>query len=378
LEHCITTKTAFEVTHLEQYKFYHLPSSDEARLQSRPTPAMQDSHQSPTAYKVLLKPAMIATLALGLLWYAFKGINFSDIWNYTKNLKPLPVLMIFISGVFGNFLRSYRWTLLLSPLKSASEAKISQFNTFYSVSIGYAVNVFAPRGGEVARLLSICKSEKLPWAGVLPTVLIDRLLDVAILLAIFGVTLLILPPDLLHAMPWLQTGGSVLLLIVSIGLALLPRAGTIFSKMLNSTVLQKLLSKNLRTKFCQLTADFDQGTQSLKNITVYPKVALISIGIWFTYWLNFYLMSQAFGLDDIIDAAKCLIIFSIGSIGSLIPTPSSVGGFHLLVKEAAVITVKLDPTQAIAYATVLHFVSMIVVSLIPALALWLYKRYSYK
>ena len=73
-----------------------------------------------------------------------------------------------------------------------------------------------------------------------------------------------------------------------------------------------------------------------------------------------------------------LIIFAIGSIGSLIPTPSSAGGFHLLVKEAAVMTAKLNPAHAIAFATVLHFVTIIVVSLLPALVLWLYKRYRHK
>ncbi|MBK7502866.1 MAG: flippase-like domain-containing protein [Polaromonas sp.] len=189
---------------------------------------MQESHQTPPAYKGLLKQALILTLALGLLWYAFKGIDLNDIWNYAKNLKPFPVFLVIVSGVFGNFLRSYRWTLLLRPLKAESEPNISQFNSFYAVAIGYAVNVFAPRGGEVARLLSICKSEKLPWAGVLPTLLIDRLLDVAFLLAVFGLTLLILPPALLNAMPWLQSGGLVLLIVVIVGLVAMPFTGTIF------------------------------------------------------------------------------------------------------------------------------------------------------
>ena len=339
---------------------------------------MQESHQTPPAYKGLLKQALILALALGLLWYAFKGIDLNDIWNYAKNLKPFPVFLVVVSGVFGNFLRSYRWTLLLRPLKSESEPKISQFNSFYAVAIGYAVNVFAPRGGEVARLLSICKSEKLPWAGVLPTLLIDRLLDVAFLLAVFGLTLLILPPALLNAMPWLQSGGLVLLIVVIVGLVAMPFTGTIFSRLLKISAFQRILSENSRTKLFQLADQFNQGTLSLKNIAILPLVTLVSIFIWFTYWLNFYLMILAFGLEDVIDAAQCLIIFAIGSIGSLIPTPSSAGGFHLLVKEAAVMTAKLNPAQAIAFATVLHFVTIIVVSLLPALVLWLYKRYPIK
>jgi hypothetical protein len=158
----------------------------------------------------------------------------------------------------------------------------------------------------------------------------------------------------------------------------MPFTGTIFSRLLKISAFQRILSENSRTKLFQLADQFNQGTLSLKNIAILPLVTLVSIFIWFTYWLNFYLMILAFGLEDVIDAAQCLIIFAIGSIGSLIPTPSSAGGFHLLVKEAAVMTAKLNPAQAIAFATVLHFVTIIVVSLLPALVLWLYKRYRHK
>ncbi|MEI2813563.1 MAG: lysylphosphatidylglycerol synthase domain-containing protein [Burkholderiaceae bacterium] len=107
------------------------------------------------------------------------------------------------------------------------------------------MNVFAPRGGEVARLLSICKSEKLPWAGVLPTLLIDRLLDVAFLLAVFGLTLLILPPALLNAMPWLQSGGLVLLIVVIVGLGCVAFYRHYFYKALENLCIPKDFERKL-------------------------------------------------------------------------------------------------------------------------------------
>ncbi|MEO6293715.1 MAG: lysylphosphatidylglycerol synthase transmembrane domain-containing protein, partial [Burkholderiaceae bacterium] len=137
--------------------------------------------------KNFAKQLLIAVLALGLLWFAFRGTDLNELWRYSQTVKPLPVILMVLVGIFGNFLRAYRWTILLRPL---SATPVSQFNSFYAVSMGYAVNIAVPRGGEIVRLLSICKSEKLPWAGVLPTMLIDRLLDVAFLVALFGVTLL--------------------------------------------------------------------------------------------------------------------------------------------------------------------------------------------
>ena len=336
---------------------------------------MQEPVDTTTPPKNFAKQLLISLLALGLLWFAFKGTDLHELWHYAQTVKPLPVICMVLIGIFSNFLRSYRWTILLRPLAAKP---VSQFNSFYAVSMGYAVNIAVPRGGEIVRLLSICKSEKLPWAGVLPTMLIDRLLDVAFLVALFGVTLLVLPADLLAAMPWLKPGGLLLLAGVMAGLVSLPYADTLLKKMLSLSMFSRILPDkpgSTRSKLMALTEQFNTGTQALKSIALYPYIALLSAAIWFTYWLNFYLMVFGFGLEDAIDAVHCLIIFTIGSVGSLIPTPSSAGGFHVLVKEATMMTAHISPSQALAFATVLHFIIMILVSVIPAALLFIYTRF---
>jgi glycosyltransferase 2 family protein len=325
--------------------------------------------------KNVVSQVLISALALLLLWLSFRGTDLQELWRFSQNVKPLPVLVMVLVGIFGNFLRSYRWTILLRPL---SATPVSQFNSFYAVSMGYVVNIAVPRGGEIVRLVSICKSEKLPWAGVLPTMLIDRMLDVAFLVALFGATLLILPADLLAAMPWLKPGGLLLLVGVVVGLAVLPFTDRLLKKILGFKLFASVLPAHLHNKLVTLAAQFDAGTQALKSIALYPYIALLSAAIWFTYWFNFYLMVFGFGLEDAIDAAECLIIFTIGSVGSLIPTPSSAGGFHLLVKEATIMTAHISPSQALAFAAVLHFIIMILVSVIPAALLFVYKRFADK
>ena len=323
----------------------------------------------------LFKQVLASAFAIFLLWFAFKGTNLKELWHYSQNVKPIPVILMLITGILGNLLRSYRWTILLRPL---SDKKISQFNSFYAVNLGYAVNIAIPRGGEVVRLLSICKTENLPWAGVLSTMLIDRMLDIALLVALFGATLTILPTELLASMPWLKPGGLVLLAGVLVGLVVLPNTGTLLKKLLNLELVKSKQHEKLREKLLQLAGQFDTGTQSLKSPVLYPFIAFLSAAIWFSYWLNFYQMVFGFGLEDKIDALKCLIIFTIGSVGSLVPTPGSAGSFHLLVKEATMMTAHIPPNQALAFATVLHFLVMIAVSCIPAALLFIYKRFGSK
>ncbi|CAN5508633.1 hypothetical protein BH11CYA1_BH11CYA1_14400 [soil metagenome] len=336
---------------------------------------MQEPAEKISKPNNLLKQVLAGAFAIFLLWFAFRGTNLTEIWHYSQNVKPLWVMLIFVSGILGTFLRSYRWTILLRPL---SDKKISQYNSFYAVIMGYAVNVAIPRGGEVVRLLSICKSEKLPWAGVLSTMLIDRMLDIALLASLLGATLMILPPDILVSMPWLKPGGLALVAGVVVGLLVLPQVGAILKKLLSLKLAKDKLPEKLRERFSELAEQFDSGTQALKSPVQYPYIAFLSVTIWLTYWLNFYQMIYAFGLEDKINPMQCLIIFTIGSVGVLVPTPGSVGTFHLLVKEAAVMTAHIPPDQALAFATLLHFLTFVAISCIPAALLFFYERFTAK
>lgn len=319
------------------------------------------------------KYALAVVIALAFLWLSFRGISFSDIWQHSQNVKVVPVFLILLSVLAGTFLRSYRWTLLLAPLRTDGEKPIGQFNAFYAVMMGYAVNIVLPRGGEVVRLLSICKTERLPWAGVLATMLIDRMLDVAVLAILLGLTLLFLPGEVMSIMPGLVTGGVVLLAAAVAGLCLLPIFGNISQKMLNAPILKRHIPSRFSSKLAELALQFDQGAGALRSFTRYPFIALLSVLIWFTYWLNFYLMVFAFGLEDKINAVKCLIIFTIGSVGSLIPTPGSIGSIHYLVKMATVATAHISAEHALAFATTLHLFTFILFPSLIAAVVFLYK-----
>jgi glycosyltransferase 2 family protein len=320
-----------------------------------------------------VKYALAVVTALVFLWLSFRGTDVVDVLVHSQDVKPIPVFLILLSVLVGTFLRSFRWTLLLSPLRGDSEKPIGQFNAFYAVLMGYAVNIVLPRGGEVVRLLSICKTERLPWAGVLATMLIDRMLDVAVLAILLGLTLLFLPSEVMSIMPGLVTGGLVLLAAALLGLCLLPVFGKMSQKMLRLPVLKRHIPAKFSSKLAELALQFDQGAGALRSFTRYPFIALLSVLIWLSYWLNFYLMVFAFGLEDKINATKCLIIFTIGSVGSLIPTPGSIGSIHYLVKMATVATAQISAEHALAFATTLHLFTFILFPGLIAAVVFLYK-----
>lgn len=336
---------------------------------------MQEAEPKAAKSNNLIKQVLPIVIAIGLLYVAFNKVDPAKIWAYSQAVKPLPVVLIIIASLLSHILRAYRWIFLLAPVAGRN---VSLFNSFYAVMIGYAVNIAIPRGGEVARLLSICKDENLPWAGVLPTMLIDRMLDVGLLASLLGACLLVLPKDMLASMPWLVPGGIGLLLGAVVGLLVLPHVGALLKLILNLGVIKSRLPEKLSLKLSEIAAQFDTGTQALKSPVKYPIIALLSVLIWFCYWLNLYFMVQAFSLEKELNPGNCLIIFAIGSAGVLIPTPGSAGSYHVLVANSVKELAHIPYEQALAFATVMHFICFVIVTLIPAALLFFFKKFQTK
>lgn len=310
-----------------------------------------------------LKFLLALALGLILLWFAFKDCDLNAIGENIKGLNVFYIVVVFFTGLLSHVVRALRWIWLLKPV---AERNVSLWNSFYAVIIGYAVNVAIPRGGEVARLVAMSKMEKLPWASVLPTMFIDRLLDIAALVILIGLSLTVLPQSVLKEMPWLVPGGLSMLVISVIAIVLLPQTNKIITWFKSLSFVDKALPDGIKEKLSELSLQFDRGTKSLLDPVAYPVIGFFTALMWFLYGLNFYFMLFAFNLQDKVGIKNCLITFTIGSSGNLIPTPGTIGTFHVLVKETLVKTAHIDPNLAATYAAVLHLVCFIVVTCVPA------------
>lgn len=302
-------------------------------------------------------------LGAGLLYFAFRGIDLQRMMQYMQEINPFYVFLIFAVGILSHFLRALRWIILLKPV---AERNVSLWNSFYAVILGYAVNVVIPKGGEVVRLVEMSRLEKLPWAAVAPTLLIDRLLDVALLALLVGVTLTVLPQSVLETVPWLVPGGLLMVAGATIGMLLLPKLSAIVRWFMNLEIIKKALPEKVTTILMEKLAEFEVGTKCLTSPVTFPIIAFLSIAIWACYWVSFYLMLFAFNMQALVSATDCLITFTIGTLSNFVPTPGAAGGFHLLVQQGLMINGQVNKEQALAYATVLHIMNYIVVSCVTA------------
>lgn len=235
--------------------------------------------------------------------------------------------------------------------------------------VGYAVNIIIPRGGEIARIVSLARSEQLPWAGILPTMLIDRILDVAALVILLAVSLAYLPENIVGNLPWLKSAGVGMAVVTVLGLIGLPYLGKLLERIFNLSFVKEKAPEKFVELASKLTGDFEQGTRCLKNPLAYPEIAVLSIIIWFTYWACFYLMLMAFGLTNQVSMLNSFLVFTVGSVGMLVPTPGSVGSYHFLVSQALVMLCGVDRDQALAFVSLLHLFTIMLIPPVTAFVL---------
>lgn len=311
--------------------------------------------------KGFIKQGISIILALGLLYWCFKDQDLPTLWRYVQECDFKFVLAVCVCGVVSHILRAWRWVILLQPL---SEKPIGLFNSFCAVMYGYAVNLVVPRGGEVARLVSISKTESIPWAGVLPTMFIDRLLDIAMLVMLIGLTITQLPASL--NLKWVGPAGASMCAATVVGLVALPFVGKLGRLFISRSFVQKLLPAAISSKLDALLVQFELGTRSLTNAGNLLAIAAFSFAIWACYWANLYLMIYAFHLEKTMDIAKSLLVFTVSSVSVLVPTPGNVGSYHLLTSQALVKIAGTSDSLALAYAAMSHLLSFVVVTCVPA------------
>jgi hypothetical protein len=320
-----------------------------------------DSHISPGtkdgASRSIYKQFSGVALAGVCLWLAFRGIDLQQLWHSMQTIDWLWIGALFVAVLLSHWLRAMRWTIMLEPL---ADHRLSLFNSFAAIMYGYVVNIAIPRGGEVARVVAISKSEKIPWVGVVPTLLIDRLLDFALLVCAVGLTMAVLPPGIKEHVGYLVPAGALLCLATLVGLILLPRGADILRTLVKIPALDARLSDKLKKAALAFADQFEQGTQCLKNRAALPSIVLLSFAIWACYFANFYVMLAAFHLVDKINLVRQFIVWTVASLSVIAPTPGCVGTYHVVSSKALTLIGGIDATTSLALVTLLHALSFVV------------------
>ena len=228
--------------------------------------------------------------------------------------------------MISNISRTWKWQMLLKPLGYTP----GFINTLLAIMIGYFTNLGFPRAGEIIRSGILSKYENIPLEKVVGTVVIDRLTDVLCLLGFIIIACVL---------AWDKWTGMILDLMKKGKQTSGPDYSTLYylAGITLSVILVLYLMRhtpfisNLKNRLLQAIAGFKTGLTSISKLENKSAFWVQTIGIWVLYYLMIVFGFKAFGPTASLGFTAALLIFILGGMGMVIPTPGGMGSYHYLV-----------------------------------------------
>ena len=310
-----------------------------------------------------VRSVVILAVTVGLLAYFFRNSNLAGVWHETRRADPLLLLLAVGVTMLTYALRAWRWQSLLAPIGT------TRFSTaFRTTVIGFAASFFLPaRAGEVIRPYLLAKREGLNPAAAFATIILERLLDTATVLILFGVFVLTVPDGVItgdaekfeHVKFW----GSLAAAAAVIGLGVLftlaghpERLGRAAGRV------ERVLPARAAQVLAHFVESFAQGLAVMRHPGKLVAALVMSFPLWLSIATGIWLTSQAFHIT--FPFTGSFLVMTLLVVGVAMPTPGAIGGFHVAY-QLSVETFFAAPTDAAAGAAiVLHAISFVPVTIL--------------
>lgn len=308
----------------------------------------------------IAKSVLPLLLGLVILYWIYAEFDFSQVGVALKEMNLFWFIVSLVFGVFSHILRGWRWLLTLAPMGYFPR----RYNCVYSIFIAYAANLILPRVGEVSRCLVIDRYDSVPFAQSLGTVVTERLID-TIMVLLITVTAVALQWDvfftfvseaggIFHFDAMNAVGGPAVFAVSAVAVAVL---------------LFFLVRKmSLWAKIKSFFNNFIEGMCSLMKMKNSWLFILETVGIWFCYFMQFYLCFFCFSFSENLPFVAGLLLFVAGSVAVVVPTPNGAGPWHFAVISIMVIY-GLTTTDASLFALIVHSSQTLLVALLGVYAL---------
>jgi len=269
--------------------------------------------------------SLALTLAIGYLVYRSVP-DWGQAWKVMLGGRPGWLMGGLGFVMLHMVLRSLRWGVLLTPLKTGISAK----SLFSLTLIKYVVNVIPPRVGEVAASVVLARQEKISAVSVIGTSVFERLLDMLTVLVLFGFYLVFLAQ---RHVPNSERGEEILRAVREYsvyGLLGLGSGLAVLLLMLRSRRWHGWIPGLMR----RYVLSFVEGFHVLHSRMAAAKVILLSVAIWLAISAQLWSLSRAY-LEGF-PFSGSLLIMALTVVGVAIPTPGGVGGFQFFMNISLV------------------------------------------
>lgn len=323
---------------------------------------------------VALKFVLPVLLGGVILYWMYRDFDFKRIekvmlhdMDWTWMLLSLPF------GITAQLFRGIRWKQTLEPV--GEKPRLS--TCVNAIFLSYAASLVIPRVGEFTRCGVLKKCDGVSFPKALGTVVTERAIDTLLVMIVTGVTLL--AQMSIFESFFLSTGTSIDAI-----LAKFSATGYVVTAICAVAVLVLLhfLLKRLSI-YNKVKATLNgiwQGMLSLKSVKNIPLFIVLTLGIWVSYFLHYYLTFFCFGFTSGMGVTCALATFVVGSIAVIVPTPNGAGPWHFAVKtmlllygSAALGSNAITADEALSFVLIVHTIQTMLVVLLGVWAMIMLK-----
>lgn len=245
------------------------------------------------------------SISVIFLYLALRKVDFQRFWQALKTANYFYVTgaMFIALGALG--MRSLRWKFLLGFPKG-----LKVFSCFSATCVGLMTNNILPfRVGDLAQAYFLGRRESLSKSKVFSTVVLERVIDLVMMLLFLGLGSFFLKTSL-------QVKGLGIILaicIIAIGIILF----SVWKKQLIESLFLKVsrrLFPRWSPKAAQLLSSFLSGFGIIKQVKFLLPSIVLSLLLWLIYGFVMWVVLHSFGIGQPFIAAvviNCITVISV-------------------------------------------------------------------
>tara|TARA_R110002050_G_scaffold149463_1_gene276005 strand:- start:33927 stop:34946 length:1020 start_codon:yes stop_codon:yes gene_type:complete len=289
----------------------------------------------------LIKKFAISTLKIGLplglgvylVWYfldTLTEVEKEKIWESVSHANYWWVILAVIPATLSHVSRAVRWKYTLDPLGY----KPDSINSFFTVMIGYLINLAVPRLGEVSRCGFMNRYDKIPFDKLIGTVIAERIADLIMLVAVITTVVLIqydLISDYVNSL-LSEYFGKISGDLVLFALIATPIAGVVGLYLVYKKEWKNEILKKIQSAIQGIVSGIT-SILTMKNKGLF----LAHTGfIWVMYFLMLYFNFFALEETSTISFGEALTAFVLGGLAMAL-TNGGIGAYPLAIQAALTI-----------------------------------------
>lgn len=318
----------------------------------------------------ILKVTITALIVVFSIYFSVWKVDFAELGRSFRTANYWYALLIIVPIVASHYVRALRWRVILERIHPNVQTR----NLFGGVMIGYFMNNLIPRSGEFVRPWFTAQEEKeTTFSSLLGSIIVERFIDTVALLLLIAAILLVdeglfdgfeevgVKADVIRPIIYMAILLGIFFILIAPSKAGLWLAETM-SKPLEWIALRFGIVKlaQLRNSVLDVFRKLQLGFGAIRSTRQVLLVLMHTVLLYFLYMIPLWIMFAAFpsGANPEATLFAATEIWAVTALGyAVAPTPGAFGVFHVTARIALMKFVNFTEADAVAYATLTHFVN---------------------